>query len=381
MSKKKSRASRKKNRKGAAGKASSAVCGDHKYEVSVYLRHLQNKVNLTERERKLLRMYEYAEASNMSEVVLFKDEKSLVEAREEIHSWNEADNLYFKDPRMWLFTIHDMREDEQIFDKVFQGPVLHKWLKQTQKRLETMVKSAITSERIHGVVIEGLVLHVAKVFMMDLQEKKSETADESTTIKSYYCSKECQIGDWKDHKADCNKFQKDDYKIVKKFTRNFFIKHQYLITERVKAASLEYSLETVEMVMCLDFRGSENGAPALQNLPNFCFLPKKCFLNRIEEQHSDLYNADNIKRFIDSMISKLGNNFVIVSVSSYSKHCIGVVHFQSNTYGEIWFLNREIMGRDQSSIFILGIFVLYRGLWHIPWRIYFHTLSLSSSQS
>ena len=101
MAKKKtSRSSRKKNRKGAASKANTAAAdgGQHGYEVSAYLRYLQNKPNLTSREKRLLPMYVYAETSDMSEVVLFKDEKSLMEARKDILSWNEADLLYFKDP-------------------------------------------------------------------------------------------------------------------------------------------------------------------------------------------------------------------------------------------------------------------------------------------
>lgn len=53
----------------------------------------------------------------------------------------------------------------------------------------------------------------------------------------------------------------------------------------------------------------------------------------------------NIKRFIDAMSSKLGKNSVMVFVSFFDKWCIGVVHFELDTYGEIWFmtiLNDEI---------------------------------------
>ena len=106
---------RNKNRKGAEGEVEAnaeAADVEHGYEVSAYLRYLRNKQNLTSREERLLPMYEYAEASNMSEVVLFKDEKSLAEANTAL-SWMTVELLYYKDPRMWLFTIYDMISNEE----------------------------------------------------------------------------------------------------------------------------------------------------------------------------------------------------------------------------------------------------------------------------
>lgn len=96
MAKKKSSSNRKKNRKGAAGKKASPD-GDHGYEVSAYLRYLvqKKKTKWTPRERRLFPMYEYAESSNMTEVVLFKDDQSLANAINDIESWNKADLLYF----------------------------------------------------------------------------------------------------------------------------------------------------------------------------------------------------------------------------------------------------------------------------------------------
>ncbi|GFH58477.1 predicted protein [Chaetoceros tenuissimus] len=119
----------------------------------------------------------------MSEVVLFKDEKSLAEAGENIESWNEADLLYFKDPRMWVFTIFDMlHEHEHILDKVFEGPTLKQWLKQTQRRTEAMVTSSITSETIQGVLTGGNVIDTAVAVMMIIV---GWTADETTEARSY----------------------------------------------------------------------------------------------------------------------------------------------------------------------------------------------------
>ncbi|GFH58476.1 hypothetical protein CTEN210_14952 [Chaetoceros tenuissimus] len=143
-----------------------------------------------------------------------------------------------------------------------------------------------------------------------------------------YCSKECQVKDWKDHKADCKKFQNEEYKKDKKFNRKFFTKHQNLITEKVKAASVETGLETTELFIDLDFSCSGHDIPpALQDIPKIQIVTDaKDFLNEGE------------KRFIDAMSSKLGKNSVMVCVSFVGKVCLGVVHLALDTYGEILFM-------------------------------------------
>ena len=79
-----------------------------------------------------------------------------------------------------------LREDEHIFDQVFEGPTLKKWMEQTQRRTEDMFTSSITSETIQGVLIEGCVLEIAvAVIMMIIQAKRNWTVDESTEARSY----------------------------------------------------------------------------------------------------------------------------------------------------------------------------------------------------
>jgi hypothetical protein len=86
---------------------------------------------------------------------------------------------------MWLFTIQDMlhAEDAKVFNKVFQGHLRRKWLEQTKIRAQAMVKSAITSERIHGVLIEGFALDTTVVCIFEMIT--NATADEKTKIRSH----------------------------------------------------------------------------------------------------------------------------------------------------------------------------------------------------
>ncbi|GFH55177.1 hypothetical protein CTEN210_11653 [Chaetoceros tenuissimus] len=529
MTKKKSSSNRKKNRKGAASKKVSTSIADgdqhHGYEVSAYLRYLQNKQpNLTHREQWLLIMYKYAETTDMSEVVLFKDEKSLLKAIKDIESWNEADLLYFKDPRMWIFTIDDMlREHEDIFDEVFKRPTRHKWAEQTQRRIKAMMMSAIASEEIQGVLINGIVLQIAVTLLFVAYDRMNPTPDETTDARRYlklmkclanaaketkktsevagyalcqimgmsfvhlhnnicakvafetvfrsgileqvllninqpwiaaddeedmifisdffrrlccptasmhktfkqgspcynalldilegrlhpckenkfimdalfslkncidlkackpintnaknkaiemfrhtctkcrkvdyskemsvcakckfvpYCSKECQVEDWSDHEEDCKKFQDERYKEDRKFLRNFFIKHQNLITEEVKSTMLVSGLEIIDFVVSINCCDPDDSiAPALQDPPELGFTPLTYFLNLLEESGASntFFAVDKIKGFIKSMISKLGKNFLIVTIHFKDRSCIGVVHFQWDSYGEIWFLRR-----------------------------------------
>ena len=84
----------------------------------------------------------------------------------------------------------------------------------------------------------------------------------SKLIHGADCSKECQVKDWKDHKADCKKFQNEEYKKDKKFIRN-----QNLITDQVKVA-IDAGLETTELFIDLDFSCSGHDiAPALRDIP------------------------------------------------------------------------------------------------------------------
>lgn len=94
----------------------------------------------------------------------------------------------------------------------------------------------------------------------------------SKLIHGADCCKECQVKDWKDHKADCKKFQNEEYKKDKKFIRIFFTKHQNLITDQVKVA-LDAGLEPTELFIDLDFSCSGHDiAPALQDIPKIQFL-------------------------------------------------------------------------------------------------------------
>ena len=87
--------------------------------------------------------------------------------------------------------------------------------------------------------------------------------------------------DWKDHKADCGIFQYKENQVERKFLRNFLSKHQTLLAEKVKAASVAAGLETTELIIHLDFRGSGHYIPpSLRDPPLFEIAPAKYFFDQ-----------------------------------------------------------------------------------------------------
>lgn len=115
------------------------------------------------------------------------------------------------------------------------------------------------------------------------------------------CSRECQVGDWNDHKEDCIKFQVPGCKRDKKFIKKFFAKHQHLINQKVKAVSLETGLKTMELFIELDFSdsGHDIAPPAVRDIPEFKVLPAKNLLNRGEDKVSQNCLFCNEERITD----------------------------------------------------------------------------------
>lgn len=135
-----------------------------------------------------------------------------------------------------------------------------------------------------------------------------------------------------------------------KFTRKFLTKHQKLLIEKLKSASVETGLETMELAIDLDFCGSGYAiAPALRDPPEFAIEKATYCLLQNEKKVSNLnvgflaceYYTDNDKKtIVDSMTSKLGKKFVFLCLSFEDTDfgCVCAVQLQSDTFGEIWFV-------------------------------------------
>ncbi|GFH55178.1 hypothetical protein CTEN210_11654 [Chaetoceros tenuissimus] len=133
-----------------------------------------------------------------------------------------------------------------------------------------------------------------------------------------YCSKECQVSDWKNHKKICDLLRKTKYKNIDEIMKNFLREHQELIAEKVKAASVKTGLESIDLAVDLDFKGVPGEvAPALRSPPEFEVLPTNIFWNREEDKapanhwfFEDLgggrtyYSDDDVKRVRQGVSTK-----------------------------------------------------------------------------
>ena len=101
------------------------------------------------------------------------------------------------------------------------------------------------------------------------------------------CSKECQVSDWKNHKQQCEIYAKTKFKNIDEIAQNFCFEHRNLIAEKVKAATEETGLDSIDLALDLNFTSiSGEVAPALRNPPEFEVLPANIFWNREKEKVS-----------------------------------------------------------------------------------------------
>lgn len=93
------------------------------------------------------------------------------------------------------------------------------------------------------------------------------------------------MSDWKNHKVECDFYRKTKYKNIDEITQNFCVEHRNLITEKVKAATVETGLDSMDLALDLDFMSASGEVPpALRDPPEFEVLPASIFWNREKEK-------------------------------------------------------------------------------------------------
>ncbi|GFH55173.1 hypothetical protein CTEN210_11649 [Chaetoceros tenuissimus] len=105
-----------------------------------------------------------------------------------------------------------------------------------------------------------------------------------------YCSKECQVSHWKDHKLHCD-FFRNIYRNIDEITHNFYHEHCDLIHDKVEAARLKTGLDFMELALDLNFTSSLGEvAPALRSPPEFEVLPASIFWNREKDKEVEKHH-------------------------------------------------------------------------------------------
>mmetsp|Transcript_2555 Transcript_2555/g.6126 ORF Transcript_2555/g.6126 Transcript_2555/m.6126 type:complete len:247 (+) Transcript_2555:284-1024(+) len=111
-----------------------------------------------------------------------------------------------------------------------------------------------------------------------------------------YCSKACQIADWKNHKIGCVPNDKHCLKtmdVVNTIFENFMTNttYFYLMTRMVLAID-ETGMKLRDMVMELDFRADKDGiVPALQDPPCYTIVPKQAYFEAPGRSDIDIFDT------------------------------------------------------------------------------------------
>ncbi|GFH53173.1 hypothetical protein CTEN210_09649 [Chaetoceros tenuissimus] len=100
-----------------------------------------------------------------------------------------------------------------------------------------------------------------------------------------YCSRECQVAHWKDHKQICKDYNsKAKTKNLEAIAQKFFAENQPLIVEKLRKI-----YDGGDLVLDLDFsnESSPDLPPAFRNPPEFEVFPADIFWNREEDKAPD----------------------------------------------------------------------------------------------
>jgi hypothetical protein len=92
---------------------------------------------------------------------------------------------------------------------------------------------------------------------------------------TYYCSKQCQIDDWKIHKRVCNELgscveSRSTFKTSQTAIRAFIKSNYFDIAKEVYKKTQEHNVSKKELLLEIDFHGD---APALRNEFKVCLVP------------------------------------------------------------------------------------------------------------
>jgi len=126
---------------------------------------------------------------------------------------------------------------------------------------------------------------------------------------AFYCSKKCQIADWKSHKKYCKPVTKEDAKMhgaSQQSLLNFANKHYVDIMVKMVEACDETGVKKGDMLVALNFMPDANGVvPALESPPQFTIAPVRGFIEGSRPSEPDWFHKNTDKNVYEQNIGNV----------------------------------------------------------------------------
>eukprot|EP00978_Attheya_sp_CCMP212_P016325 scaffold42639_cov37-Attheya_sp.AAC.8 len=152
---------------------------------------------------------------------------------------------------------------------------------------------------------------------------------------AFYCSKECQVADWKSHKKYCKPVTKEHAKMQgasQQSLLNFANKHYVDIMVKMAEACDETGVKKGDMLVALDFMPDANGVvPVLESPPEFSIAPVRGYIEGSRPSEPDWFHKNRDKKEYEQTIGSVIGGIKDHHARMTPSHVLCLVRYSGGT--------------------------------------------------